>query len=214
MVVQNGEYKIAKYGQWDGYLGSLGLGILTFLRDKFDRTKFIKGLSKVRKVTDAELQQFWVDAGAEPGANWVNMTVSQKFAEAHPELTRDMAGYTLLEAIQNGKVTYSNPDLNFAADSLFCEWAYVLDLDQGTFEVYEGFNQSPLGIKDRFAGIAMAPLKPGQQREYYQVRLLKSYSLRRLPNDTTFLRLKTLANKRDKEWKSKADIKAAAFVSA
>ena len=36
------------------------------------------------------------------------------------------------------------PDnLDFAQDSLFCEWAYVVDLDAGVLEVYKGFQTEP-----------------------------------------------------------------------
>ena len=214
-VVQNGEYKFAKYGQWDGYLGSLGLGILTFLRDKFDRQKFLAGLANVSTVTKTQMKQFWMDAGAEPNQDWVNMMVSEEFKRVHPELSREFSGYELLAGIQNGTVKHSNPEVSFAGDSLFCEWAYVLDLDKNTFEVYKGFNTNPLPANERFASITTRE-KAGEPKEYYPVRLLKSYSLRRLPNDKTFLRLKSLAEKRDKELsvsERKVDVKAKAFVS-
>jgi hypothetical protein len=32
---------------------------------------------------------------------------------------------------------------NFLADSLFCEYAYIINLDDKTFEVYEGFQKTP-----------------------------------------------------------------------
>lgn len=31
----------------------------------------------------------------------------------------------------------------FLADSLFCEWAYIMNLDDQQFEVYRGFNKNP-----------------------------------------------------------------------
>lgn len=31
----------------------------------------------------------------------------------------------------------------FLADSLFCEWAYIINLDNYSFEVHRGFNKSP-----------------------------------------------------------------------
>lgn len=31
----------------------------------------------------------------------------------------------------------------FAADSLFCEWGYVINFDESTIEVYKGFQSSP-----------------------------------------------------------------------
>ena len=41
-------------------------------------------------------------------------------------------------------------DLDFAQDSLFCEWAYVIDFDTNTFEVFKGFNRTPLTEGERF----------------------------------------------------------------
>ena len=38
----------------------------------------------------------------------------------------------------------------FAGDILLCEWAYVVDLQKGVFEVYEGFQKEPLDKSERF----------------------------------------------------------------
>jgi len=180
-VVKDGEYKLAKYGQWDGHRESLGAEILTFLRDEFDREKFLKGLSKVKLITTEKLQQFWTEVGADPKSNFCSMEVSEKFKQAHPELSRDPSGAVVLRMIQAGTCEWSRPGIEFAADSLFCEWAYVIDLDKNTFEIYEGFNKTPLDSSERFANVPLPPLQAGENREYYQVRLLRSYSLRRLP---------------------------------
>lgn len=42
----------------------------------------------------------------------------------------------------------------FLADSLFCEYAYIVNLDEATFEVYRGF-QSHKHDKGRYAGLAL-----------------------------------------------------------
>jgi hypothetical protein len=75
-------------------------------------------------------------------------------------------------------------DVEFAADSLFCEWAYVIDLDKDVFEVYRGFNKRKLGKTHRFAF-----LEPKARKEYHPVCLLKSYRLGRLPGQAGFLAL-------------------------
>jgi len=41
-------------------------------------------------------------------------------------------------------------DFSFGYNSLFCEFAYVVDLDNNTFEVYEGFQQEILDKSERF----------------------------------------------------------------
>jgi hypothetical protein len=34
-------------------------------------------------------------------------------------------------------------DNRFLIDSLFCEWAYIINLDSGKLEIYHGFNHDP-----------------------------------------------------------------------
>jgi hypothetical protein len=36
-VYFKGEFRIAQYGQWDGYISGSGWGILEFLKEKFNR---------------------------------------------------------------------------------------------------------------------------------------------------------------------------------
>jgi hypothetical protein len=185
-VVKNGEYKLARYCQWDGYPSGQGRDILEFLRNDFDRTTFEVGLANIKEVTTAQLKQFWTDCGADPKCDWVTLEISEKFKTVYPELSRDPNHASILKGIQTGTVQWSNPELNFVSDSLFCEWCYVIDLDKGTFEIYKGFNKSPLAATERFANMPL--VDRGQAEQYYPCRFVKSYSLRRLPSLKTFLR--------------------------
>ena len=79
-------------------------------------------------------------------------------------------------------------DLDFAADSLFCEWAWVLDLDAGTFEGYEGFNRAnPLTEEDRFFFLNDKAEKDHRDKQYHPVKLAAKWSLDNLPTDEDFL---------------------------
>lgn len=53
----------------------------------------------------------------------------------------------------------------FLADSLFCEWAYIVNLDDKTLECYKGFNFDP-----KAAG-RYAHLCSDDERKYFGVRL-------------------------------------------
>ena len=73
--------------------------------------------------------------------------------------------------------------IDFAADGLFCEWAWVIDLDAGTFEGYCGFGQTPLAENDRFYFLRDLEEDNG----YHGVRLAAKWNLDALPADEEFL---------------------------
>jgi hypothetical protein len=74
-------------------------------------------------------------------------------------------------------------DRLFPGDSLFCEWAYVINLDTGFFEVYKGFQAEPHSA-GRFA--RLAPLE-AVGNTYYPVKMVAAYSLTELPSSEQFL---------------------------
>lgn len=63
----------------------------------------------------------------------------------------------------------------FMADSLFCEWAYVVNLDDMTFEVYRGF-QKAKHDRGRYAS-------EKDTEGYYPVALIEAFPLARIPNN-------------------------------
>ena len=168
-VKTGGEYKIAQYGQWDGYLSGQGVDVLKFLLSHDLRT-FEEKLSICRFLTDEEVDEI----NEKYGTNW---------KEYYPQLSRDM-GSDILEYVYK----VNEPDLplvnsiTFANDSLFCEWAYVIDFDSNTFEIYQGFNSKPLTPTDRFYG---SP----PDRGYYPVKLYMTYYLDDLPNPEDLIAL-------------------------
>lgn len=180
MVVKGGEYKVAQYCQWDGYPSGQGLTVLTFLRDEMDRERFEAAIAAVREISEDDMAAAWVDCGATPGENSVTIEVSDQFKARYLWLHRD-CGADILSLIQGADGDLAlTLKLGFVKDSLFCEWAYLVDLDQNTLEVYVGFNTKPLDESERFFS------KEPPEKEYWPVRLVKSYPLGELPTDDQF----------------------------
>lgn len=180
-VMHGGEYKVAQYGQWDGYPSGQGLDVLNFLQAKMDRALFEAKLKDVSFISQEELTQRWLDAGADPDSSWVTMQVAETMKSRYPENSRD-TGSEILTIIQDAdrpiKIVNS---LDFAGDSVFCEWGYVIDLDKNTFEVYKGFNEISLTESDRFHGM------PSSNDNHHPIRLLKSFDLNSLPTEEVFI---------------------------
>lgn len=184
-VVKDDEYKVAQYGQWDGYPSGQGLGILDFLKNEMDRETFEKKVSEISFLTKEESQIRWDECGAN-GEKWVSIEVSDKYRKLYPENCRDTGSDILLLIQESDKPLKLVDSLDFAGDSLFCEYAYVIDLDKNTYEVYEGFNQKPLDKDERFISLERES-KHGEK--YYPVKHLISFRLNNLPTREEFLKL-------------------------
>lgn len=181
IVQMNNEYKVAQYGQWDGYPSGNGIEILNFLR-KVDLEKFKVRLKDIKVLTREDIDKYWEELGVDvTKEKFVSMELSDKFSKLHPTLSRDM-GTKVLDYImeEEGTVELMH-DIDFAKDSLFCEWAYVINLDDNTLEVYEGFNKNPLNSDERFYCDGYC------HNGYYPIRLVKTYNLNNLPTKENFV---------------------------
>lgn len=203
-VKMDGKYRIAQYGQWDGYPRAQGKTALEFLqtadlgkfKKQLGKTTFIKENDlvekKINKIFDrvskaSQDLKYPPEAGALTAAK---RTLDEEDLFLYYCSTRD-TGAKVLEFVYNAPATIKEIPLfnkiEFANDSLFCEWAYVIDFDKNTFEVYKGFNKTPLTKKDRFYDVTKNYAR--RNNEYFGIKLLKSYKLDKLPNLETFFKL-------------------------
>lgn len=156
-VVIDGDFKIAQYGQWDGYPSGQGDTVLDFLA-KRDLDDFKEKVRSLRWLTDEDIKK------VDDTPNW---------PQVFPHLSRD-AGAEILNMVADGKVEAVQDNRDFAYESLFCEYAYIIDFDEGNLEVYTGFNKE-VPTAGRWAG------DDKQDGEYYAINLVATYSLSDLP---------------------------------
>lgn len=166
-VFQGGTHKIAQYGQWDGYPEGQGKTVLEFLQDE-SKVHMMRDyrLKQCRFLTDAEMNKIDRDHGLD-------------WAAFYPQLSRNM-GADILNLVSKSDGVMLKDSLEFAADSLFCEWAYIVDFDQGVFEIYKGFNTEP--AVGRFKDFETEP-----NSEYQPVTLIKTYPLYEPPTYEQFI---------------------------
>ena len=148
----------------------------------------------MNKRDESSIEKFMKKIGAENG--WMDMDQANLYHNEYPYLSRNH-GAEILQMIYDsvGKVVLQN-SISFAADSLFCEWAYLIDLDKNVLEVYEGFNQTPLEDGQRFKDLVNVEYSTGT---YYPIRHVKTYPLDELPTDEDFV--KELEPKEEEEEK-------------
>ena len=181
-VFVNGEYKVAQYGQWDGYPEGQGSTILKFLQS-YNKETFLKNLNTTRFIEEDEYNKLWLEVGVDIKASngMVNMDDSDKFKKKHPQLDRDMGG-GVLKFIENNENVVLNNEINFVYDGLFCEWCYVVDFDKNVLEVYRGFNKEILDKTERFF------TKEASDNGYTPVTMLISFDLDKLPSEEDFVK--------------------------
>lgn len=145
-VKQNREFKVAQYGQWDGYPSGQGFDVLKFLRGA-DLAVFAEKVSKCVFIDGANIRQKWIAVGRDPEdtSSFVSIELSDKFAAAYPQLSRDAGAQvlTMVMESENGLELCDNAD--FLNDGLFCEFAYIIDLDQQKLFCYSGGTECKWG---------------------------------------------------------------------
>lgn len=186
-VMAEGEYKIAQYGQWDGHPSGVGITILGFLSEAGNIDKLRAALSKVRfidlKGRDKDFVESYNANAPKLLGDPDNRTPEQKHWFSTYS-SRDIAGEILgaVSSSSDNEILLRN-NIGFAGNSLFCEYAYIIDLDAEIFEVYEGFNQEKV-IEGRF----ISSSEDAEKSEGYEpVKLIKSYKLSELPSEAAFL---------------------------
>jgi hypothetical protein len=183
VVYLDGEYKVAQYGQWDGQPHGQGLTALRFLRDEMNRPVFEQALRKSSFISSHEMQLLRIMYGEDEVSRVMKEKDYKRFVEVYPQFSRDIGAEVLGLVQENPDGLPLTNNISFAADSLFCEWAWVVDLDRGTFEAHRGFNTTgPLDDTERFAF-----LNKRAKDGYYPIRKIAEWSLDQLPDDQEFM---------------------------
>lgn len=177
----DGDFRLAQYGQWDGYPSGQGLDVLAFLR-QVDLDRFAQRLQALRWATPEDLDAAAASVGLD-GSGWMTPTQAGVWSARYPQFSRD-TGADVLSLIEDGRVEIVRDDRDFALDGLFCEWAYLIDLDARALEVYKGFFPDGAAV-GRFAD--QRERRDAEDRSYDPVSLVASFPLDNLPGDEEFL---------------------------
>ena len=175
---KNGQDKIT-YNHYDSYPEELGENIINFCRETsiqemmeiFDRIVLVDNEKKPTKKQIKECQK----------KRWTHVDITYE-TEAHINC---IDWYTLLRETQGNLnfykrgLSYMIDDHNFIKDSLFCEYGYIINLDENCLEFWMGFQNKPQ------KGNRYGTKKYSEyDTPYYPCKLMKKFSLTRLSENT------------------------------
>lgn len=153
----------------DAYPQELGIRILRWIKERLD-------LDKLTQVLSDSTNQFGSDSP----------TI---LAYKYPEIA------DMLNDVQNYQGTFYNELENYYfAASFQCQWAYVIDLETKTFEVYQGGNTKTLAEDERFKFLEEDAIRMNKTARHQMkptplpCKLLKKYSLDQLPDEDKLLK--------------------------
>lgn len=177
-VVIDGAIKAA-YNQFDTYPSGLGVVMLADAQKLRDMDE--EGL---RFVIQSWREVELVSEDAKPTPEQIAKLEERGFKAQGVSTGDDW--YAWLREAQGSLDAYLNAGFmldskQFGYDSLFCEWGYLIDLDQRTLEVYEGFQKQP-HLEGRWADRGVR-----HDSGYYPIKLVRTWTFDELPTEEQFL---------------------------
>jgi hypothetical protein len=174
------------YNHYDSYPSGIGVDVLSWLR----LVSATPGSYALLKEQVRELEVVTDDTPITPD-HLLNLA---RYTDTHVgsqgvgnEVVHDW--YQLLHKTQGSPADiiesgYVLDDHKFPLSGLFCEWGYLVNFDDDTFEVYRGFYNTPPAT-GRWAG--REDKTTVMSTDYYPVHLLAKWSIYDLPKPDEFI---------------------------
>ena len=171
----------ATYNHFDSYPEYLGMQVLEFCKQvkNWDVLKEnVLNLTLINENKDKPTQE-----QAQEYMAYYDNPNTEKIVLDWYWVLRNLQGSAILYAIENGNAKHMIDSHAFIEDSLFCEWAYIIDLDEMKLRVYKGWQKRPphegtilpQDVDRNEAGSVF------DDYSYYPCRMLYAYSLYELP---------------------------------
>lgn len=179
------EMDFLSYQQFDSYPSGVGQQVLDELKGLLSEFQVAEMRERVRGIR-------LVKSDGEPTEE-----EQQKYMETWENVSTGKDWYSFLRECQGHIRKWYDLGLmmdsqTFIRDSLFCEWAYIVNLDTMKLEVYKGFQTTP--GKGRYKGRKSKNWKPRYEGEsfYYPCSLIAEFDFTDLPEKMDDALLPTL----------------------
>lgn len=144
-IKKKGELK-GTYNHWDSYPSGLGKDLVDTINKikKSDRLKVLDRTFDYIQLIDSSVAPTKEQIGICEKANIIDLSVGNRNVNDWYCLLRKTQGD--LSYYIDEIVPYMENGNDFIDDELFCEWAYIINLDTQKLEVLHGWNR----VKDEF----------------------------------------------------------------
>jgi hypothetical protein len=167
---------VAAYNHYDSYPDYLGRKVIKALRGR--DMEQVKASAKAVETINENVPPTQEQIDRCKAAGTVDLSVSNRSENDWYCLLRGAQGD--IAGLLDGKVPYmSGNGAEFLSDSLFCEYAYIINFDEGLLEFYKGFNKD-MSAPGRYAKVD----KPDRQG-YVGVALAGTIPLQELQDGVT-----------------------------
>jgi hypothetical protein len=163
-----GEEQKLTYNHFDSYPDGLGVDLINAIKDMDYDTLYEDALALQLVTEDVVPTGEQIEQCKQSGS--VDLGVGSGEVTDWYCLLRNCQG-NLPMTLASGVMIDNH---KFAADSLFCEFGYIIDLDTGKFETYRGFQEQP-HAEGRFYQMT------GSMNDYYPIKLIDVQDLHLLP---------------------------------
>ena len=166
----DGEDKLT-YNHFDSYPNGLGNDVVEFVRNVKDWNKVREQVRTLRDITDTKPTPEDIKACA----SVTDLSVSE-------QNTDDW--YCLLQGTQGDPqkildISMYQKNNEFITDSLFCEYGYIVNLDDMTLEFYKGFQKK----KHKKGRYSKHKPEKGHESNYYACALAGSFPIDDIPQN-------------------------------
>lgn len=176
-AIRKGGKDKAAYNHWDSYPTGLGDEVINFIKRM--------GVAKLNNLFDLIVT---VDEDSSPTKEQIGICKRNGWYDKSVSSGSDHEWYCLLRNLQGNFKDYEKAQqsatpifmiqrIDFIRDSIFCEYAYIINLDNNTLEYYVGAQRRPQN-GNRYG---VTPV----EEDYYPCRMVKSYDLAEVMNRDT-----------------------------
>lgn len=170
-VYDEGRDLFITYNHFDSYPDGLGRNVLEFILDvnrRPDGWETFRANCRALTLVDDDTKPTKATIKKYKELGYFDGKVaSQKDTDWYC-LLRNVQGATTFQEILLGRLAHVIDSAEFIKDSLFCEYAYIINLDEGVLEFYQGFQKRP-DLTSRFGAVA--------QGDYYPCKLFFKFPL-------------------------------------